>query len=231
MNDDYTFAQMKNAPLSREIPILQFVEKIHDLIVPLVKSLDCREIFKDQSSTPAEEVVEKRRPELVVYDILESIQWLVIILLLVLVGIVVSGTLLKNKISFEVMHCLTYSAPRVFVLLQLMCIQMFGTGIADDDQNVAVFEYIASSIFFLDLIVKMWCFRIKFGQLGPFFKDYFSLVDILVVLIDVALYSIDWFFVSEESDDDESGGGSAASRSRCAQCALFVLFGWLRPRK
>lgn len=222
LNDDYTFAQMKMLLYLVKFRFYSSSKEIHDLIVPLVKSLDCREIFKDQSSTPAEEVVEKRRPELVVYDILESIQWLVIILLLVLVGIVVSGTLLKNKISFEVMHCLTYSAPRVFVLLQLMCIQMFGTGIADDDQNVAVFEYIASSIFFLDLIVKMWCFRIKFGQLGPFFKDYFSLVDILVVLIDVALYSIDCFFVSEESDDDESGGGSAGSLAKSMRAVRLV---------
>ena len=89
MNDEYTLAQMRMLLYLVKFRFYSSSNEISDLIVPLVKSLDCREepSGNDDSQETEEE---RRRWELIVYDFLESIQWLVVILLLVLIGIIVS---------------------------------------------------------------------------------------------------------------------------------------------
>ncbi len=120
--------------------------------------------------------------EKMLWNALDSILWLVIILLLVIVGVTLG-----------------------------FC--QMGGALKDDDKSVELFEYVASATFLVDLVLKFWCYPFVFDtwRIDKFLCDGFKVdwlnwIDVIVVLVDIVMYSVKW---SSGGDEDSGAGGFA----------------------
>jgi len=110
---------------------------------------------------------------------------------------------------------LTFILSLVFVGIILSLMDMAGD-VSDSNKGIKAFEYTASGIFFFELTIRMYCFTYKFGDgeasllYRRFILDLYNVVDVLVVLIDLVMYSYD--LASSSADAGETQTFAKAGR-------------------
>lgn len=94
----------------------------------------------------------------------------------------------------------------------------------ESQPGVKIFEHFASGIFFVELVLRMGCYRYVKGNISTFFSDPFSFIDFVIVAIDVVVYSL--MFASSGSSAGSLGSLAKGGRSvriirlvRLAKCA------------